>query len=321
MKQQKLFEHTFQALGGTNEVKLFAADGEHAAVVFDAITAEVLRIQKKYSRYDSESVVSQINTAAGELPVLVDDETASLLNYADICFKESSGLFDITSGVLRRVWDFQSGELPTQDAIEAILPLVGWSRAEWAMPYFGLPYFGMEIDFGGIGKEYAVDRCAQILKERNDGHALINFSGDLFATGPRVDGTPWSVGVQDPRNPGASIAHIHLCSGALATSGDYERFMMIDGERYCHILNPKTGWPVKGLQSVSVNAPSCLAAGSVATIAMLFGEKRGARFLKESGAINLVVTKDGRLISSAKGRSKRPRPLQGGRALQRIATQ
>ena len=129
----------------------------------------------------------------------------------------------------------------------------------------------MALDFGGIGKEYAADQAAAICLSLGVRHGVVDLGGDVVVLGPHPDGQPWSVKIRHPRLPGLALAEVMLERGAMATSGDYERFLLLDGKRYCHILNPRTGWPAEGLSSVSVVAEQCLVAGSVATIAMLKG--------------------------------------------------
>ena len=241
-----------------------------------AAIADVRRIEAKYSRYRDDSVTSAVNRAAGGAPVAIDAETAALLAYADQCHRLSGGRFDVTSGVLRRAWNFRRSPpcLPDAAALAALCALVGWQEVEWDERSIRLPRSGMEIDFGGIGKEYAADRAAAILAERGVRHALVNLGGDVRALGGQADGTPWRVGVRHPRatDARAAIASVEIADGAVATSGDYERYIEVDGRRYCHLLDPRTGWPVRAWQSISVVAPLAVVAGSVATIAMLLAD-------------------------------------------------
>ena len=247
------------------------ADGAIAAAI-----ADVRRIEAKYSRYRDDSVTAAVNRAAGGAPVAIDAETAALLAYADQCHRLSGGRFDVTSGVLRRAWDFRRSPpcLPDGATLTALCALVAWQEVEWDERSIRLPRSGMEIDFGGIGKEYAADRAAAILAECGVTHALVNLGGDVRALGGQADGAPWRVGVRHPRAPeaGASIASVEIADGAVATSGDYERYIEVDGCRYCHLLDPRTGWPVRAWQSISVVAPLAVVAGSVATIAMLLAD-------------------------------------------------
>ncbi|MEO8752595.1 MAG: FAD:protein FMN transferase [Casimicrobiaceae bacterium] len=292
----KEFRQTFRAMAAEHEIKLAATDLERARRAADAAIADVHRIEAKYSRYRDDSVATRINRAAGGPAVAIDGETAALLRYAGQCHAQSGGRFDITSGVLRRVWDFkrEPPSLPDPAELAAAVALIAWPSVEWDATSIRLPRIGMEIDFGGIGKEYAADRVATICLEHGMRHGLVNLGGDVRAIGPQADGTPWRVGIRHPRHANAAIAGFDLGTGALATSGDYERYFEIDGQRYCHILNPQTGMPVTHWQSVSVASPLCVVAGSCATIAMLL-EDGAAAFLDAQAVQWLGVARDGSL--------------------------
>ena len=221
-----------------------------------------------------------INTAGGA-SVSVDEETAGLLDYAAHLYRVSDGKFDVTSGVLRRIWKFDgSDRLPTPEQIESTLQLVGWQRVRWERPVLTLEP-EMEIDFGGIGKEYAVDRAAALVASITE-HCLLNFGGDLRALGPRRDRRPWHVGIEAVERLSTAREVIDLYRG-LATSGDSRRFLLRDGHRYGHILDPTTGAPVLGApRSVTVAADTCTEAGMLATLAMLRGPTAEA-FLEQQG--------------------------------------
>ena len=276
----------FRAMASEHAIVVDGVAEAIADAAIAAAIADVRRIEAKYSRYRDDSVTSAINRAAGGAPVTVDAETAALLDYADRCFRLSEGRFDVTSGVLRRAWDFRRTppRLPDEGELAALCAQVGWQDVERDGRSIRLPRAGMEIDFGGIGKEYAADRAASMLAGHGVAHALVNLGGDVRALGGQADGTPWRIGVRHPRarEAGAAIAEVEIADGAVATSGDYERFIEVDGRRYCHLLDPRTGWPVQAWQSVSVVAPLAVVAGSVATIAMLFAEGAGA-FLAAQG--------------------------------------
>jgi len=244
---------------------------------------EAFRIERKFGRYRPEGEVHRIHGARGR-PVEVDEETANLLDYAVLCHESSEGRFDITSGVLRRVWRFDGGStVPGPEAVREVLALVGWERVRWERPVLQLPE-GMEIDLGGLGKEYAVDRAAALVGQEAACSFLVNFGGDLFASGPRRGGKPWAVGVDDPDHTGqAPLYRVDLERGGLATSGDARRFLMHEGRRLGHILDPRTGWPVEGApRSVTVLAGTCLEAGTLSTLAYLRGPGAEA-FLLEQG--------------------------------------
>jgi thiamine biosynthesis lipoprotein len=283
----------FAAMASRCEIRLAAPDRATAALWADAAIAEVRRIEAKFSRYRDDSMVSKINAAAGaDAAVECDAETVALLDYAEALFVASDGRFDITSGILRRAWNFQSKCLPEATELVRLCGLVGWQSVERRAGTIRLPQPGMEIDFGGFGKEYAADRAAAVLRELGARNGFVNLGGDLHAIGPQPDGSAWRIAIQDPRDASRAAAEIELSQGGLATSGDYERFFEIDGVRYCHILNPTTGWPVAHWRSVSVAAPLCIAAGSCSTIAML-AQDHGLAFLAGSGLAYLAIDADG----------------------------
>lgn len=293
----QLYKFQFAAMACANEIQLYADDATIAKFQSQAGIDEVQRIERKYSRYRDDNLLSAINAAAGISAVCVDEETAALLDYAAMCHRNSGGLFDLTSGVLRRCWNFREGTLPDPATLKATLALVGWQHVQWRRPEIRLNLIGMELDFGGIGKEYAADRAAQACLDAGARFGLVNLGGDVRVFGPHPDDSPWQIGITHPRQEGNVLARIALKSGALATSGDYERFFVIDGKRYCHVLNPRTGFPVQAMQSVSVVAPLCLVAGSLSTIAML-KECDALNFLASENVPYLVVDQNAKVSGS-----------------------
>ncbi len=288
-----LYRFPFRAMGSPCEVQLYSDDKRHAQSVAEQAMADVWRIEARYSRYREDSVLSAINLIAakgGEMAI--DEETAALLNYADICYQQSEGLFDITSGVLRQAWDFKAQKIPKKSAINKLLSVVGWDKVQLSATQIGFKRPGMQLDFGGIGKEYAVDRAAVICKEHGVEHGLVDLGGDIKIIGPHADGRPWSVGLRHPRKPGALLASVKVYAGAVASSGDYERCIEDNGRRYSHVLNPKTGWPVNDLVGVTVLAEQCVIAGSACTIAMLM-EQRGKQWLDELGLQHIWMDQQG----------------------------
>lgn len=263
----------FRAMASPCEIILDHDDFITAARQVEAAATEALRIEQKFSRYRDDNIIHRINTANGQ-PVTVDDETARLIDVAAMLHDLSDGLFDITSGVLRRAWTFDgSNHIPDDASIRALLPLVGWQHVQWQNPVITLPA-GMEIDLGGVGKEYAVDRVFTLLAGMTDAALLVNFGGDLRARGPRRDGGAWQIGIETPDRADAAAETVSLVNGALATSGDARRFLLKDGVRYGHILNPKTGWPVQGgPRSATLLAADCVQAGMLATLTLLAGHE------------------------------------------------
>ncbi len=272
---------TFQSMASPCELLINIKDNTQAQWLGELAYEEARRIETKYSRYQTDSIVSEINNSQGK-PVEVDSETAGLLDFSAHLHQISNGRFDVTSGVLRRLWNFDGGNyVPSRKQAKAMLPLVGWQRIQWKNPFVTVPQ-GMEIDLGGLGKEYAVDRVASLISERTGVAFLVNFGGDLRAVGQRSDGRAWDVGVERPGFEGQAGLQLQLHKGALATSGDANRFLLKDGIRYPHILNPRTAWPVmKAPRSVTVLADTCTEAGLLATMAMLQG-REAESFLQDN---------------------------------------
>jgi thiamine biosynthesis lipoprotein len=281
----------FVAMASPCEVLLQGGDAALAQRLADIAWHEALRIEHKFSRYREGSVLAHLHEHAGEA-VEVDAETADLLDFAERCHDLSGGLFDITSGVLRAAWTFDgSDHLPDAKQVQGLLDRVGWPRLRWQRPWLKLAP-GMQIDLGGIGKEYAVDRTLGLLRAQTEQPLLVNFGGDLIVSGPRLDADgqprPWQVGIEPPAGEGATArsqtpAIVLLHGGALATSGDARRFLLKDGVRYGHVLDPHTGWPVPGAaRSVTVAAPTCIEAGLLSTLALLQGPQ-AETFLQAQG--------------------------------------
>ena len=271
----------FTAMASPCEVLLPTNDRPAALQLGTLVAQEAWRIEKKFSRYRPDSVTAWIHANCGTA-IDVDPETASLIDFASQCFQISDGLFDITSGILRQAWKFDgSDRVPEPEAIEQLLPLIGFDKLEWRSPRLLLP-MGMELDFGGIGKEYAVDRAYELLAANRRDPFLINFGGDLRANRAPSHGS-WQVGIERPDALREATMILELERGALATSGDSRRYLLKDGVRFGHLLDPRTGWPVAGApRSVTVAASSCTEAGLLATLALLQGN-RAKELLEQEG--------------------------------------
>lgn len=261
----------FQAMASPCQLLTDVKGESDARELLNTVAAEAWRIEDKFSRYITGNVVDDINSSDGA-EIELDGETANLLDFAESLYRMSDGRFDITSGALRKVWKFDgSDRVPLQADIEAVLQDIGWGRVSWKRPVLQLQP-GMQIDLGGIGKEYAVDQAAVIAERQTKASCLVNFGGDLVVVG-KPEGTGWRVGiesVQPEENQPDRL--IRLRGGALATSGDARRFLLKDDVRYGHVLNPTTGWPVDNApRSITVAADSCTQAGMLATLAMLRG--------------------------------------------------
>ena len=297
-----LYTTRFVLMGGPALVRFVDRRGrERAEVIARAAEGEARRIEAKFSRYREDSVVSRLNREAGRAPVTVDAETERLLRSALDLAQLTEGRFDPTVGVLRRVWDFKVGRVPSEEELAELLPLVDAGAVVLAAGTAFLQYPDMEIDLGGVGKEYAVDRVTDLLREAGVESAIVNFSGDVRTLGRRGDARPWSIGVLDPRDRERCRFAIRTGGSAgVATSGDYERAFLKDGIRYHHLLDARTGHPARGVASATVVAPTAFAAGFLATAAFLLGPEAGLRLLETSpGVEGGLITEEGRLLPTS----------------------
>ena len=299
--RSELHQYRFSAMGCPCALQL-ETDATSAARAAAAVQAEVDRLDRKYSHYRDDSLVAMIGASADAGDSMeVDNETADLLDFSATLFAQSNGKFDITAGALTKVWDLQGGHVPDATALADARARCGWQRVQWQRPQLRLGVAGMRLDLGGVVKEYAADRAAQLCREIGVAHGVVDLGGDLAVVGAHADGSAWLAGIKAPRNPDSAIAQIELRSGGLATSGDYERVMIVDGHRYSHIIDPVSGFPVESFASVSVVAGSCLVAGAASTLGMLLGTDSGFTWLQGLGLPFLCIDADGKASGSLAG--------------------
>lgn len=272
----------FSAMASPCELLIETQDSMLANHLTSVAYSEAKRIEQKFSRYLPSNPMAKINQSQGN-PVNIDGEIFRLLEFANSCFELSEGMFDITSGVLRKAWKFDgSDRLPTPAAVKILMPYIGWGKVKYDQSSITLPK-GMELDFGGIGKEYAVDCVAKLCAEyAPTTSVVVNFGGDIQVTRARHNKQPWYIGIESPENAEATKV-LKIISGGLATSGDARRYLLKEGKRYSHILDPETGYPIEdAARSVTIAAPYCIQAGLLATLALLQGANAEA-FLHEQG--------------------------------------
>jgi len=271
----------FSTMGCPAELCVYARSEPEADAALQVACTESRRLDRKYSHYRQDSTISELQKKAIRPGgCLVDDETAALLDFAACLYSQSEGRFDITAGHLTLLWERAEG-IPAPEEMQTALAKTGWHRVYWDGKTLGLES-DMRLNLGAIVKEYAADRIALLLRHQGHVSGYIDLGGDLHILGPHPDGRPWLVGVRHPRAKGA-LAGTCVSNGGFATSGDYERSRVISGRAYSHILDARDGWPVAGLTSVTVMAPSCLLAGAMTTLAMLLDIQAGLEFLATSG--------------------------------------
>lgn len=308
----------FHAMGCPCELQLETGDLDSARAAAAAAQAEVARLEAKYSHFRNDSLVARIGAVSDAGGVIdVDEETADLLDFCAVLFAQSSGRFDVTAGVLTKLWDLQSGRTPDPAQIRRALECCGWERLGWQRPRLQPAVAGMRLDLGGVVKEYAADRAAQACRDAGVAHGVVDLGGDLAVIGAHGDGEPWIAGIKSPWAKQRACARVELHGGGLATSGDYERRMIVDGRSYSHILDPVSGIPVESFASVSVMAGSCLLAGAAATTGMLLGPASGYDWLQALGLPFLCIDADGHAAGNCRLRNAPPPPQQPVQTLPR----
>ena len=285
----------FRAMATQCEVQYAAPGGDQQAKRFEAAAEGwVHAFEAKYSRFQPGSIVSRINDAAGKDWVPVDPETEGLLAMCDTLFFMTRGILDPSALPLIRIWNWKATPpvVPDAAAIAAALRLVGWSKVKRQPGKVFLPEPGMALDFGGFGKEYAVDIVALLAKDHGIESSLVDFGHDLRASGAPPGRPAWHIGLEDPKNPGKNWGSVGLTRKSIASSGDYIRSFTFAGKRYGHIIDPRTGWPVaNGCTQCTVIAETCLQAGMLSTSAFIAGVQAGLEMIRSvPGAEGIILT-------------------------------
>lgn len=275
------YKGIFQAMASPCELLMATFDPLIVQQMLQLAVEETKRIEQKYSRFITNNPLWKINHAQGD-PSTIDAETYALLCFAQQCYQLSDGSFDITACPLMQLWRFDGSKtLPKNEKITQALKLVDFSKVIFDEHRVQMPA-GMSLDFGGIAKEYAVDKVAnQLTVNWSNISVLVNFGGDIACPIAKLKQQPWTIGIENPLELNNAAALLQIRQGALATSGDTRRFIEKAGKIYGHIINPKTGFPVENApRSVTVLGPNCITAGMLATMAMLQGEN-AENFLDE----------------------------------------
>ncbi len=287
------------ALGTQCELQYVCADTMAARSFEAAVTTWVTTFEAKYSRFRPDSLVSRINAAAGLGWVEIDAEMELFLDLCNSLYGMTQGLLDVTALPLMRLWDYKAAvpRIPSTAEIATAQRLVGWKKVERRRGQVRLPEAGMAIDFGGWGKEYAVDAVAGIARDYEITCALVDFGHDIHAIGKAPGKPGWHIGLEDPTRPGVACwGSLAIANRSVASSGDYLRGFTVNGIRYGHIVDPRTGYPVAhGGRQVTVIAPHCLQAGVLSTTAFILNPAEGIRFIQESmGAEGCILTANAR---------------------------
>jgi thiamine biosynthesis lipoprotein len=311
-----LVEQSRLAMGSALKVTVWTADRTGAARAIEQVYDEFERIEAALSLWRPESDVQRLNAAAGRGPVQVGDDTIIVLQAAAEASRLTHGKFDVTFGALADVWLFdhdQDNRVPTAEEIAARLPRIDYTavRVDATAGTAEITRPGVRVHLGGIGKGYAVERSAALLRRAGYGDFLIQAGGDLYAAGRRGE-RPWRVGLYDPRgSDGATFASIDLADETFSTSGDYERFFIQDGVRYHHLLDPDTGQPARSCRSVTILARSPLTADWASTGVFIMGPEAGMTLVESLPDVEaIIVTADNevRMSKGLQGRLRIERP-------------
>jgi len=285
-------------MGSRFEITVVHTDETISRRALTAAWHEIDRIEKTISSWDPNSETSAVNRAAGIEPLEVSDELFRLIQRSIKISTLTEGAFDISFAGAGRLWDFKAEHpvLPDRAALSATLELVDYTsiKLDRVRRTVYLPKPGQKIGFGGIGKGYAANRAMKVLREQGITSAVVSAGGDLVTRGTREDGSPWSIVIVDPLDRDRAFATLRLNNQAVVTSGDYESFVEIDGVRYAHIIDPRTGYPVRDVRSVTIVCPDAELADALATGVFVLGREAGIALVEQlRGIETLVVDADG----------------------------
>lgn len=319
MKSLKSFSHLFLILlsssvfsqvqrsrlvtlmGSKFEITLVDKDSLSAEKNIDKSVIEIRRIENLISEWNPETQISEVNRNAGIKPVKVDAEVCALTEKGIYFSQLTDGAFDISIVAMDKIWKFDDSmnELPSEESIKNSVKNVGYQNIilDKTNSTIFLKNKGMKIGFGSIGKGYAADKTRELMKSFGVKAGIINASGDISTWGTQPDGTPWAIGINNPFKNDTIAAVLYLKENAVTTSGSYEKYVEINGKRYSHIMNPKTGYPSTGLTSVTVVGPNATMANGFSTSIMVLGRKKGLKLIKKFPDYQyLLITDAGKII-------------------------
>lgn len=303
--QQKLFKQTMKLMGNRFEITVVGEDAAWANGMIAAAVSEIERIEKLLTTFNAASQTNLINSQAGIAPVEVSREMLELVKRSLRISQITQGAFDITYGSIdKQLWNFDKTMTALPDAVVAkkMVRLINYRNVivdDVACTVF-LKEQGMRIGFGGIGKGYAAEKAKLLLQQWGVTSGIINASGDLSAWGLQPDGTPWTVGIAHPDSADLPFSYLNISNMAVATSGNYEKFIMIDGKKYSHTINPRTGLPITGIKSVTIICPNAEMADALATPVTIMGVEAGLHLINQLKGIGCVIIDDANKIYTSK---------------------
>ncbi|MCV9934430.1 FAD:protein FMN transferase [Flavobacterium sp. LS1R47] len=307
---QVLRKRTTLLMGSRFDITIVANDSLAAEQNIDAVIAEITRIENLISDWKSDTQVSEINQNSGIRPVKVDREVFELTQRAIRLSEITNGGFDISFAAMDRIWKFDGSmtEMPSPENIKKSVEKVGYKNIilDSVQSTIFLKLKGMKIGFGALGEGYAADKCRDMMLAKGIKAGIINGSGDMSTWGKQPNGTPWKIGITNPFNPDKLLATVPLEQEAVTTSGSYEKFVVFNGKRYSHIINPATGYPATGLCSVTIFGSDAEIANGLSTSIMVLGKTEGLLLLKKFPDYScLMITDKGKVIKSENFRLKK----------------
>lgn len=299
------FRKPQRLMGSAFEITVVDTDERQALEHIDAAIAEIQRIEQLLTTYKEDSQTNLVNRNAGVQPVKVDAEMFNLIERSIRISQITDGYFDISyGGIDKRLWNFdkEMKELPDPGSVKEHLKLVNYRNIllDPEKQTVFLKEKGMRIGFGGIGKGYAAEMGKRLLQQRGVQSGVVNASGDLTVWGSQADGKPWTIGIANPDNARLPFSYLNITDTAVATSGNYEKYVMIGGKRYSHTINPKTGIPVSGVKSVTIICPNAEIADAMATPVSIMGIDAALNLINQIQQVECIIIDDANRIYSSK---------------------
>ncbi|MBS3738172.1 FAD:protein FMN transferase [Mesohalobacter halotolerans] len=305
IEAQEIHKRSLGLMGSNFDITVVAQNQTQAQAYIDTAVNEIYRIEKLISSWKPESQTSAINRNAGIQPVKVDKELFDLIKRSKGISQLTDGAFDISFAAIEHIFSFKGQQTtwPSQDVIDASVKNISYQNIvldEKNQTVF-LKYKGMRIGFGAIGKGYAADKAKALLVEKGVSGGIINASGDMNTWGTQPDGSAWKVAITNPMDKTKNFGLFDLNREAVVTSGNYEKFIMVDGQRYAHIIDPRTGMPTQGIISATVFAPKAELADALATSIFVMGSEVGINLINQLPGVEAIIVKDdGTLVLSNK---------------------
>lgn len=292
-------------MGNHFEISVVAGDEAWANDMIDLGVNEIKRIEKLLTTFSDDSETNLVNADAGLKPVKVSDEIFQLIERSIRISDATQGAFDITYGSIdKRLWNFDTNmdSLPDKETAKKMVRLINYKNIvlDRTESTVFLKEKGMRIGFGGIGKGYAAEMAKSVFKNQGVKSGIVNASGDLTTWGYQPDGSPWTVGIIDPDHKDLPFSYMNITDMAVATSGNYEKYIIIDGKKYSHTINPRTGLPITGIKSVTIISPNAEICDAMATPVMIMGVETGLNLVNQMNMVECIIIDDDNKIYTSR---------------------